>query len=86
MGIVNLIRETRRLRNMKCSNIWKLDGECLGKILHCRVGDRNGKIYDEDTKRPFEKSAFSRESEIPHPPFAVAAERERLAKSCQGKV
>jgi hypothetical protein len=44
---------------MKCSNIWKLDGECAGKVLHYRVSDPKGGIYDEDTKKPFEKSGFS---------------------------
>jgi hypothetical protein len=44
---------------MKCNNIWKLNGNCAGKVLYYRVSDLTGGIYDEDTKKPFEKSGFS---------------------------
>jgi hypothetical protein len=44
---------------MKCNNIWKLDGECAGRVLHYRVSDLKGGIYDDDTKKLFEKSGFS---------------------------
>jgi hypothetical protein len=44
---------------MTCSNIWKLGGDCAGKVLYYRVSDPKGGIYDEETKAPFEKSGFS---------------------------
>ena len=43
---------------MTCSNIWKLGGDCAGKVLYYRVSDPKGGIYDEETKAPFEKSGF----------------------------